>query len=138
MIKVWHSIIVLLATFIIMSLYFDDNYLLLRQDTLQRQILNPNVNKMIYNYLEYYKYNRFILTNYLLPYLPDMDTHSEYIDMSTDKEFFDKIKMAHITDILLSPISTSKAINYHIKDKLNSGEYKIFGHIKGYYLIGIK
>ncbi len=137
-IRAWHVLAFVFASIIALSFHFDDNYLITRQERLQRLIYSPAVNSMVYDYCSY-NTHCFILTNFeLLKFLPGLEDHSLVIDMSDGKEFFDKIRMPEITEVLVREKDLSEEIIQFLGDKLRSGEYTLIGYTSGCNLIKVK
>jgi hypothetical protein len=60
------------------------------------------------------------------------------MDMSNDKEFFNSIRLPQVTAILITDSDIPKTVMRFIRNKLNTGEYKLTGATSGYFLIQVK
>jgi len=139
MIKTWHLLALVIAVIVGLSYYFDDNYLIARQNRMQWKIGNAAVNTLVQNYVRSSNSPYYILTNYpWLKHLPGLDDHCETLDMSNDSEFFKFIRLQGVTSILITDSGIPKSVMRFIRNKLDNGEYMLLGTADGYYLLHVK
>lgn len=134
--KVWHCAFPILIGIAGLSFFFDSDYLLNRQIDRQKEIGQPNVNHVIYNYCELYNYKRVILTDYqMLKYLPALEDCVILVDMANDRDFLEKIQNPSVTNILITTSTASVGIQSYINAMLAAGKYNHFIYKEGWNLI---
>jgi hypothetical protein len=121
-----------------LSLHFDDRSLKSRQERLQWNVGDLEINSMLHSYANTTKDFR-ILTDYgFIQFLPGFEDHFALFDVSSANDFANQVGMPNITEVLVPesglPVATENLLRY----KLTTGAYKIIGHASGHLFIKVK
>jgi hypothetical protein len=104
------------------GLLIPSDTLIQKQESLQKQILNPELNQQLYNYFTANPSDGKILTNYPVDYLPGFEGRQFYFLFNNLKDFEWAIARDGV-NYLLVPSFTSQEVKDRISQGVENGEF---------------
>ena len=104
------------------GLLIPSDTLIQKQETLQKQILNPELNQQLYDYFAANPSEGKILTNYPVDFLPGFEGRQFYFLYNNTKDFEWAIAREGVS-YLLVPSFTSQEVKDRISQGVENGEF---------------
>jgi hypothetical protein len=120
----WGLAIVIVLTLAIISAAVPSKILIQKQEFLQKQILNPELNQQLYDFFEAHPSKQIILTNYPVGFLPGFEGRETRFGFNNLKDFEWALKQGNI-GFLLVPNYAVDAVRARIKSGVESGEFTL-------------
>ncbi len=120
-----------------LAYYLDDAYLIQRQVILQREIVRPAINRMLYA-SEASLTDGFIVTDYQVArYLPGFESRAIICDVDDDEDFFRSLKNNNVKYLLISTWKYSQSVASYLNNAFRAGRYQFLGEVDNIILLKV-
>ena len=122
MLRLWHLFTFVFIILIALSFRYDDAFLMNRQKELQMQIGDKALTRMAYDFCVFNDKDAKILTSCnLLGYTPLFEDRTEIVNLSDNKEFFERIRQPDIKYLLIENSEVTPEIQSFVEYMISSG-----------------